>query len=105
MSDMNDPVVARIEANPKYQQLKRKRSSFGWLLTILMLLAYYGFIGLIAFDKEFLAKPIGAGVTTLGIPIAFGVIVFTIAITGLYVRRANGEYDRLTAEILEDATR
>ena len=43
--------------------------------------------------------------TTLGIPIAFGVIVFTIAITGLYVRRANGEYDRLTAEILEDATR
>ena len=105
MSDMQDPVVARIEANPKYQALKRQRSRFGWLLTLLMLLAYYGFIGLIAFDKEFLAKTIGAGVTTLGIPIAFGVIVFTIAITGLYVRRANGEYDRLTAEILEDATR
>ena len=105
MSDMQDPVVARIEANPKYQALKRKRGGFGWLLTILMLLVYYGYIGLIAFDKEFLAKPIGAGVTTLGIPIAFGVIVFTIAITGLYVRRANGEYDRLTAEILEDATR
>ena len=105
MSDMIDPMVARIEANPKYHELKRKRSSFGWLLTILMLLVYYGYIGLIAFDKEFLAKPIGAGVTTLGIPIAFGVIVFTIAITGLYVRRANGEYDRLTAEILEDATR
>ncbi len=105
MSDMQDPVVARIEANPKYQALKRKRSRFGWWLTILMLLAYYGFIGLIAFDKEFLAKPIGEGVTTLGIPIAFGVIVFTIAITGLYVRRANGEYDRLTAEILEDAAR
>ena len=105
MSDMQDPVVARIEANPKYQALKRKRGGFGWLLTLLMLLAYYGFIGLIAFDKEFLAQPIGSGVTTLGIPIAFGVIVFTIAITGLYVRRANGEYDRLTAEILEDATR
>ena len=105
MSDMQDPVVARIEANPKYQALKRKRGGFGWLLTILMLLAYYGFIGLIAFDKEFLAKPIGAGVTTLGIPIAFGVIVFTIAITGLYVRRANSAYDRLTAEILEESSR
>ena len=105
MSDMQDPVVARIEANPKYQALKRKRGGFGWLLTLLMLLAYYGFIGLIAFDKEFLAQPIGSGVTTLGIPIAFGVIVFTIAITGLYVRRANSEYDRLTAQILEDATR
>ena len=103
MSDMIDPMVARIEANPKYHELKRKRSSFGWLLTILMLLVYYGYIGLIAFDKELLAKPLGAGVTTLGIPIGLGVIVFTVLITGLYVRRANSEYDRLTAEILKDA--
>jgi uncharacterized membrane protein (DUF485 family) len=103
MSDMIDPMVARIEANPKYHELKRKRSSFGWLLTVLMLLVYYGYIGLIAFDKELLAQPLGAGVTTLGIPIGLGVIVFTVLITGLYVRRANGEYDRLTAEILKDA--
>ena len=103
MSDMIDPMVARIEANPKYHELKRKRSSFGWLLTILMLLVYYGYVGLIAFDKELLAKPLGAGVTTLGIPIGLGVIVFTVLITGLYVRRANSEYDRLTAEILKDA--
>ena len=104
MSDMNDPVVARIEANPKYHELKRKRGSFGWLLTFLMLLVYYGYIGLIAFDKDLLARPLGAGVTTLGIPIGLGVIAFTVIITGLYVRRANDEYDRLTAEILEDAT-
>ena len=105
MTENRDPMVARIEANPAYQELKRKRSSFGWILTILMLVVYYGFIGLIAFDKEFLARPIGSGVTTLGIPIAFGVIIFTIVITGLYVRRANSEYDRLTAQILEDAAR
>ena len=103
MTENQDPMVARIEANPAYQELKRKRSSFGWILTILMLVVYYGFIGLIAFDKAFLARPIGEGVTTIGIPIAFGVIVFTIAITGLYVRRANGEYDRITAEILQEA--
>ena len=100
---MSDPMVERVQRNPKYQQLKQARSRFGWLLTILMLVVYYGFIGLIAFDKEFLARPIGSGVTTLGIPIAFGVIIFTIVITGLYVRRANSEYDRLTAKILEEA--
>lgn len=103
MSDTIDPMVARIEANPKYHELKRKRSGFGWLLTVLMLLVYYGYVGLIAFDKELLAKPLGDGVTTLGIPIGLGVIVFTVLITGLYVRRANNEYDRLTAEILKDA--
>ncbi|WP_395025873.1 DUF485 domain-containing protein [Comamonas odontotermitis] len=99
---MNDPVVAKIQANPRYQELKRKRNAFGWTLTILMLVVYYGYIGLIAFDKEFLATPLGTGVTTLGIPIALGVIIFTVLITGIYVRRANTEYDAMTQQILKD---
>ena len=105
MSDSTDAIVARIEANPKYHELKRKRNGFGRTLTVLMLVVYYGYIALIAFNKPFLAQPIGAGVTTLGIPIGMGVIVFTILITGIYVRRANGEYDRLTAEILKEASK
>ena len=102
---MSDPMVERIQRNPKYQQLKRTRSRYGWTLAILMLVVYYGYIGLIAFDKEFLAKPMGAGVTTIGIPIGMAVIVFTILITGLYVRRANGEFDAMTREIIEEATK
>lgn len=102
---MSDPMVERIQRNPKYQQLKNTRSRYGWTLTILMLVVYYGYIGLIAFDKEFLARPLGAGVTTIGIPIGMAVIVFSVVITGLYVRRANGEFDRLTREIIEDATK
>ena len=102
---MSDPVVAKIEANPKYHELRRKRNSFGWLLTAIMMVVYYGYIALIAFNKPFLAQPIGAGVTTLGIPIGMGVIIFTIVITGIYVRRANNEFDRLTAEILKDAAK
>jgi uncharacterized membrane protein (DUF485 family) len=102
---MSDPIVAKIEANPKYHELRRKRNSFGWLLTIIMMVVYYGYIALIAFNKPFLAQPIGAGVTSLGIPIGMFVIVFTIVITGIYVRRANGEYDRLTAEILKEASK
>jgi len=102
---MIDPVIIKIQNNPKYQELREKRHNFGMLLTILMLVVYYGYIALIAFDKAFLAKPIGAGVTTLGIPIGMGVIIFTIVITGIYVRRANDEYDALTAEILKDATK
>ena len=102
---MTDPIVAKIEANPKYHELRRKRNSFGWLLTIIMMVVYYGYIALIAFNKPFLAQPIGAGVTSVGIPIGMFVIIFTIVITGIYVRRANGEYDRLTAEILKEASK
>ena len=99
----DDVVVKRIEANPKYLELRTKRNRLGWTLTIIMLLAYYGYVALIAFDKPFLAEPIGAGVTTLGIPIALFVILFTVAITLFYIRRANNEFDQLTQQILKEA--
>lgn len=102
---MRDPMVDKIQSNPKYLELRRKRNKFGWLLAALMMVVYYGYIALIAFDKAFLAQPIGSGVTTIGIPIGLGVIVFTIVITAIYIRRANGEFDRLTAEILQEASR
>ena len=100
---MADAMVERVQRNPKYQQLRSRRNKLGWTLAILMWLVYYGYISLIAFDKEFLAKPLGSGVTTLGIPIGMGVIVFAVAIIGYYVLRANREFDTLTREILEDA--
>ncbi|MFW9595309.1 MAG: DUF485 domain-containing protein [Macromonas sp.] len=102
---MRDPVVDKILKHPKYQELQNKRNSFGTLLTIIMLVVYYGYIALIAFNKPFLAQPLGAGVTSIGIPIGMGVIIFTILITGLYVNRANGEFDQMTKEILKDAAK
>ena len=102
---MSDPIVEKIQRHPKYQELRAQRTPLGIILTILMLVVYYGYIGLIAFDKPFLAKPIGAGVTSLGIPIGMGVIVFTIVITVYYVRVANKKFDTLTEELLKDVTK
>jgi uncharacterized membrane protein (DUF485 family) len=102
---MSDPVVDKIQKNPKYLALRKKRNSIGWALTLLMMVVYYGYIALIAFNKPFLAQPIGSGVTTLGIPIGMGVIVFTVVITAIYVRRANNEFDSLTSDILKDAAK
>ena len=102
---MIDPVVDRIQKHPKYLELRKKRNTFGWLLTILMMLVYYGYIALIAVNKPFLSQPIGSGVTSLGIPIGMGVIIFTVAITAIYVRRANSEFDDLTTDILKDVSK
>ena len=96
---MDTDLTRRIASNPKYQELKAKRTSLGWWLALAMMLVYYGFILLVAFNKPFLAQRLGDGVTTIGMPIGLGVIVFTIVITGIYVRRANTEFDRLTDEI------
>ena len=102
---MRDELGDRIRANPKYQELVSKRNSYSWVMTILMLLVYYGYIVLVAFNKEFLAQKTGAGVTSYGIPIGVGVIEFTIIITGIYIRRANTEFDALKEQVIKEATK
>ncbi len=99
---MNNKKTLEIYHDPKFQKLVRTRSRYSWSMTIAMMLVYFGFIYLVAFHKDFLARPIGAGVMTLSIPIGLGVILFTIIITAIYVRRANTEFDSLTQEILKE---
>jgi uncharacterized membrane protein (DUF485 family) len=99
---MHADVAKRVRANPKFAELIKKRNRYSWSLAILMLAIYYGFIFLVAFEKPFLATKIGATVT-LGFPIGLGVILSAIVITGLYVWRANGAFEQLTREIVEDA--
>lgn len=99
-----DDLTARIEANPKFQQLTGTRSTYSIVMTILIMLVYYGYILLIAFDKEWLATKMGAGMTTsIGIPLGLGVIVVTIILTNIYVRRANTEFDDLNNDIIREA--
>jgi uncharacterized membrane protein (DUF485 family) len=98
---MEDDLVRRISTHPKYIELKTKRTSFGWWLTLAGMLSYYGFILLVAFDKPLLAQKLGSGVTTVGMPLGVAVIVFTIIITWIYIRRANSEFDSLTEQIVK----
>jgi len=93
----------RILANPKFQELIAKRSAFAWTLSVIMLIIYFGFILLVAFGKEFLGTRLGAGVTTWGVPIGVFTIVSAFILTGIYVRRANGEFDELNRQILEES--
>lgn len=100
-----ETALSRIALSPHYRQLVRERSLFSWILTVLMLVVFFGYILLIAFAPELLARPIGNGTTTLGIPLGIGVIVFGIALTGIYVHRANSRYDPLIRQITEEEAR
>lgn len=105
---MDDPgtadsdSLARIAEDPRYRALVARRSRFTWILTGVMLAIFFGYILLIAFDKAMLARPIGGGTTTLGIPIGIGVILAGILLTGIYVRRANRDLDPAVRALRED---
>ena len=103
MSQHTDSYL-QIRNNPKFISLVAKRNRYSFIMTALMMFVYYGYILLIAFNKEWLATKLAPGmVTSIGIPMGLGVIIFTIVLTNIYVRRANTEFDTEAAAVLKEA--
>lgn len=96
---MSDNAHLRVLNSPQFQELVRRRAGFAWTLSVIMLVIYFGFIALVAFAKPLLAMKVGGGVTSLGIVLGLVVIVSAFLLTGIYVRRANGEFDAMTARL------
>lgn len=91
-----------IRNNEKFHELVQQRSKLSWTLAVLVLIVYYSFILVIAFAPEMLGVPISENATaTWGIVLGLGVILFTFAVTGIYVYRANTLFDRLLREVVD----
>ncbi|MFP4332180.1 MAG: DUF485 domain-containing protein [Campylobacterales bacterium] len=99
---MDKDLVKKIQDNPKFQELVTKRESLAWRLTIAMLVIYFGYILIIAFVPSLFAIKI-SGAITLGIPVGIIVILSAFILTGLYVKKANSEFDDLTNQVIEES--
>ncbi|MGL5359810.1 MAG: DUF485 domain-containing protein [Shewanella sp.] len=98
---MEQPHYQRILQDPNFQELVSKRQRFAWTLSAIMLGMYLAFILLIAFAPAWLGTPLTEGATiTRGIPIGVGLILASFLLTGIYVFRANGEFDELNKKII-----
>ncbi|QJT78671.1 DUF485 domain-containing protein [Kosakonia sp. MUSA4] len=96
-------IYQQIENSAHFRELVARRQRFAFSLSIIMLIIYVGFILLIAFAPHWLGTPLHEGTNvTRGIPIGIGVIVISFVLTGVYVWRANGEFDRLTKAVLSE---
>jgi uncharacterized membrane protein (DUF485 family) len=94
----------RITANPKFAELVGKRTRFAILLSLVVLVPYYTFMFLVSMQPQVFAGTLSeGGVLTTGWLIAAILVVGGWLTTGIYVSRANGEFDRLNKEILSEA--
>ena len=86
------------DTDHRLRELTRARRRVSVLLTIAMIVLYFGFIGLIAFNKELLARKLTDGLS-LGILLGALVIVISWLLTWFYVRWANANYDTVLRDI------
>ena len=88
--------------DPDFLQLSSQKDTISIILTILELVLYFGFIGLIAYNKPFLAQKMSEdGAATIGIPIAVGTILGSWVFTGIYIWWANTKYDEMVKRVIE----
>lgn len=103
MGNSMQHLYRRIYADPEFHELEKKRGRFSWLLTSIILFIYFSFILIIAFAPELFARPVFEGqVITWGIPFGLFVIFMSFILTGVYVFRANNEFDRLSNDIIKN---
>jgi len=95
---------ARIRNHPLYKDLVSRQRKFVTCLTAATLVPYATFILVSAFAPHFLAVKLSAtSMITIGWPLGLAFVVGVWLFTGLYILRANGEFDGLTAEIRAEA--
>ena len=95
--------IKELKNSEEYKELVATRSQSKWFLASLMMIVYYGFVMIIAFNPEFFAQKVGEGHTSLGIVVGLGVILFSFLITGIYVQKANRVLEPLTHKLHEKA--
>ena len=99
---MYDAAVKKIDRavldSPEFRGLVVRRWRMSLALTALLFILYYGYILLIAINRELVARPVH-GSTTAGILIAAAVIVGAWGLTAAYVIWANREYDPAVARL------
>ena len=95
-------LYRKIYSDPEFHELERKRGRFSWFLSSIVFLAYFSFILVIAFAPELFAIPVFEGkIISWGIPVGLFVILLSFLLAGVYVFRANNEFDHLTKDIVD----
>ena len=99
-------VYARIRNNPRFAELVSKRQGFATLLSVIVLTIFYGFFMVVAFNPNLIGQRLSEGsYMTVGIAAELFMFIFFWVLTAVYVKRANGEFDAITTEIIRDASK
>jgi len=100
---MYSEIYKKIDEDPVFHKLVKTRRAFALKLSVVMLGLYFAFIFTIAYSPEVLGLSLFEGSTmTVGIPVGVFIIITAFILTGIYVRRANSEFDAILNKLKDD---
>jgi uncharacterized membrane protein (DUF485 family) len=99
---MTSQQLERVQGDPRYQALIRQKTRLNWSLSAAMLVIYYGFVLLVAFAPGVLGQSLSGGATSVGMLAGVGVILLSLALTGIYVYRSNKHLDPLNEQVKQE---
>ncbi len=94
--------VAKLIANPKYQELVKKRNGINNTFFIIMLVIYAGFIFLVAFAGNLMGQPIGDMTMSVGVALGVLVLISASILIIIYTIICNKTVDPLLQEVLKE---
>lgn len=95
-------VASVQDAKARFYKFVSFRNKFCIYLSLVILVCYYAFVASVGFFPEVLGYRLGPSSITLGIMLGIGIIVISIASTGIYTLFANKYFDKEQAQIIED---
>jgi uncharacterized membrane protein (DUF485 family) len=95
-------IYEQIRRNSKYATMVAHRRRLANTLATIVLGIFFAFILVVAFNPALLARTVGAGVTTVAVPLGVAMIVLFWVLTGIYLVRAKRDFDKIKNEILSE---
>ena len=93
---------AAVEADPRFQQLRRDKTRFLWRMMLFALLYFFCLPIATAYFQTILKVKVW-GVINVGLLFALSQFIVAWAIAAIYAKRANSEFDAKAKAIVDDA--
>ncbi|MDL2284612.1 DUF485 domain-containing protein [Oxalobacter sp. OttesenSCG-928-P03] len=100
---MNKSSMNQVLEHPEFKKMQQEKNRIRWFYSFLTFTVYVAYILYIGINPEFFGRPLLAGSTiTIGIYAGVFIILFSIALTGLYVRKVNRKFDEVTKRVISE---
>jgi uncharacterized membrane protein (DUF485 family) len=102
MREMTPERTERIMSDPSFKELVSARAKLRWTLSAITLIMFFGFILLISMARGALGANIAGSGISVGLVLAFAMIMAVVVLTGIYVLQSNSRFDPLTRALNQE---